>query len=132
MRSHRFTRRHFLAACGLAPFALAGCGPASDKDDKDRTDRKGGKEPPPEEAAREEKRIALALKQIGLAMHNHESAMQGFPMAGLCLPPPKGEKPPLVGSRPAVPLTPVENANLQPRTTHWRVALLPYLEEDIL
>jgi hypothetical protein len=124
MRPHRSTRRQFLAACGLAPFTLVGCGKSSDKE--------GAEEAAREEAAREEKRIAQDLKQISVAMHNHHSALRGFPTAGLCVPPPMGAKPPLVDFRPAVPLTPVEKAILPPQTTHWRVALLPYLEQDVL
>jgi hypothetical protein len=63
MRANRWTRRHFLAACGLAPLALAGCGKSSDRD-------------------KDAKAVFRDLQLIGLAFHNHQSSYGRLPTPG--------------------------------------------------
>src|SRR5262245_13383803 len=58
MTQHGWGRRRFLAACGLAPFALAGCG----------------------ESAQE--KVSRDLYEIGQALHNLHCFMDRFPRAG--------------------------------------------------
>ena len=89
MHRNRWTRRHFLAACGLAPLALAGCGKSSDKDGNGRTELDASWEPlittpafpgyPSAHASGSGAARSVAEKLLGAGRHDITLAHPGIP-----------------------------------------------------
>src|SRR5262245_5820614 len=114
MHANRWTRRQFLAACGLSPLALAGCGKSSDKDGNGKDDKGGGTR---DEAA---VRVVENLKVIGAAMHNFYDGSGRLPIAGWPALP-KDAPVPRLGKVVQMVLPPQEGT-LSPNNTPWRIA----------
>jgi hypothetical protein len=88
---------------------LAGCGKSKDGSD-DKKD--GDKDGPDFRILGQGAYDVNNLKQIGIALHSHHDQFGYFPSAG--------------------PEAAPAQENLDPRKTPWRVALLPFLEENLL